>query len=320
LPPSRIACSISCVLLFSAALLSQAPQPGQAPPVQPGRGGGRGQVDPWAGKKRLLVIADPEEWYGVQNYHHQAASHAMATIERIGRESGVYVSMIRTDMRMITKAPIAGTNARNLDYFDAIFYMGEGPWNITDQQKADLLSFVHEDGKGFFAAHAGNGGSLILWPEYAEMIGGNLTAEFTSLEMPIIVEDPKFPGMDAFPREFKFRDQFTIVGPADSRGATARAAPNYSRDRVRVIMRLDASKIDEANPAWARVAAEFRADHDFPIVWARQYGKGRVFYSSFGHEDETMDDVRIQKMYLGAIKWIMGMADADVAPRPMPAR
>src|SRR5690349_4807068 len=212
MPLSHITRSTLCFVTLCAALFSQAPQ------GQPGRGAGRGQVDPWAGKKHLLVIADPEEWYGVQNYHHQAASHAMATIERIGRESGVYVTMIRTDMRLITKAPIAGANTRNLDYFDAIFYMGEGPWNISDQQKADLLSFVHEDGKGFFAAHAGNGGSLILWPEYADMIGGNLTAEFSTLEMPIIVEDPKFPGMDAFPAEFKFKDQFTIVGPIGAKG------------------------------------------------------------------------------------------------------
>src|SRR5437762_3318988 len=190
---SHIARFIVYPILFSAALLSQVPQPGQTPPGQPGRGAGRGgQIDPWAGKKRLLIVADPQEWYGVQNYHHQAASHAMAVMEKIGRESGLYVSMIRTDMRLITKAPIAGTNVKTLDYFNAIFYMGEGPWNITDQQKADLLSFVHDDGKGFFAAHAGNGGSLILWPEYAEMIGGNLTAEFSTFEMPIIVEDPKF--------------------------------------------------------------------------------------------------------------------------------
>lgn len=322
----RIARSILSCALFSAALWSQAqaPPPGQAPPAQPpGRGAGRGQgpADAWAGKKHLLIIADPQEWYGVQNYHHQAASHAMAVIDKIGRESGAYVSMIRTDMRLLTKAPIPGTNVKTLDYFDAIFYMGEGPWNITDQQKADLLAFVHEDGKGFFAAHAGNGGSLLKWPEYADMIGGNLTAEFGSLEMPIIVEDPKFPGMDAFPREFKFKDQFTIVGPAGTtKGATARDVPNYSRDHLRVIMRLDAAKMDLASQTFARLAPQFRADNDFPIVWARQYGKGRVFYSSFGHEDDTMDDPRIQKMYLGAMKWVMGMADADVTPRPLPAR
>jgi uncharacterized protein len=305
--------------LIAAVALLQWPSSGQAPAPQAQAGRGAAGADPWAGKKRLLVIADPVEWYDVQNYHHQAASHAMAVIERIGRESGAYVSMLRTDQRLLTKAAIPGNNVRTLDYFDAIFYMGEGPWMLSVKQRADLLSFVHDDGKGFFAAHAGNGGSLILWPEYADMIGGNLTAEFSSLEMPILVEDPKFPGMDAFAREFTFRDQFTLVGPMGRRGANARTSPNYSRDKVRVLMRLDGSKIDKSNPAIARLAPEFREDNDFPIVWAREYGKGRVFYSSFGHEDDTMDDPRIQKMYLGAIKWLMKLSDGDATPRPLPS-
>src|ERR1041384_7640713 len=187
-----------CALLFPLSILAQPPQPAPQQPPAAGRGG-RGQADAWAGKKKLLVIADPVEWYGASNYHHQAASHAMAVVERLGRESGAFVSMIRTDMHLLTKGSAGeGANIRNLNYFDAIFYMGEGPWNITDQQKADLLSFVHEDGKGFFAAHAGNGGHLLLWPEYAEMIGGNLVSEFTTLDMPVILEDRNFPGMDAF--------------------------------------------------------------------------------------------------------------------------
>src|SRR6266850_2548741 len=125
---SRVARLVACSAIFSAALTPQAPQATPAQPA-PGRGRGGAQADVWAGKKHLLIIADPQEWYGVQNYHHQAASHAIATMERIGRESGVYVSMIRTDMRLLTKAPIPGTNVKTLDYFDAIFYMGEGPWN-----------------------------------------------------------------------------------------------------------------------------------------------------------------------------------------------
>ena len=111
--------------------------------------------DPWPGKKRILAIADPQEWYASPGYHHDAASHTLATVERLGRESGAWVTVIRTDMHLLTKQPIAGYNVRNLNNFDAVFYMGEGPWNITDQQKADLLSFVHEDGKGFIAGHAG---------------------------------------------------------------------------------------------------------------------------------------------------------------------
>jgi len=114
---------------------------------------------------------------------------------------------------------------------------------------------------------------------------GHLTAEFASLEMSIIVENPKFPGMD------------TIVRPAGTaKGATARAAPNYSRDHLRVMMRLDAGKMDLGNPALPDLCRNSARTNDFPIVWARQYGKGRVFYSSFGHEDDTMDDPGIQNV------------------------
>ncbi len=288
----------------------------------------RPYVDPWPGKKKLLAIADPEEWYRHTNYHHDSASHTLATVERLGRESGAWITIIRTDMELLRKAKIEGTNVRTLDQFDAIFYMGEGPWDITDEQKANLLSFVHEDGKGFVAGHAGNGGHLLLWPEYAEMIGGNLVSEFPTTELPVILEDPKFPGVEGFAPTFWFRDQFTVVGP------------NFAREAAHVIMRLDPKKLDEAqarrqaalkaaNPSaspdrarqgFERAASMRRPDGDMPIVWAKQYGKGRVWYSSFGHEEVSLDDPRVQKMYIGAIKWALGLADADITPRPLPSQ
>ena len=282
--------------------------------------------DPWPGMKKVLAIADPEEWYSAPGYHHDSASHTLATVERLGRESGAWVTIVRTDMRLLTKQPIAGFNVRNLNNFDAVFYMGEGPWNITDQQKADLLSFVHEDGKGFIAGHAGNGGHLLLWPEYAQMIGGNLIGEFPTAAMPIIVEDPSFPGVQGFAREFSFKDQFTIVGP------------NYSREVDHVIMRMDGTKFAETfahlppekdasrpiSPERRRAQFEklaaLRKDGDYPIVWARNYGKGRVWYSSFGHLEETLDDARVQQMYIGAFKWALRLQDADIAPRPFPGK
>jgi uncharacterized protein len=270
-------------------------------------------ADTWPGKKKLLAIADPREWYGHVNYHHDSASHTLATVERLGRESGAWVTIIRTDMELLRKMKLPGMNARTLDDFDGIFYMGEGPWDISEEQKASLLSFVRDDGKGFVAGHAGNGGHLLLWPEYAEMIGGNLVSEFPTTDLPVILEDPKFPGVEGFERTFWYRDQFTVVGP------------NFSRNVDHVIMRLDASKLDEArarqatnSPGFERAAAARRPDGDMPIVWARKYGKGRVWYSSFGHEETSLDDARVQKMYVGAIKWALGLIDVDITPRPLP--
>src|SRR2546429_8639208 len=77
-------------------------------------------------------------WADVRNgYQHDSISHAVATIDRLGRESGAYDTFIRTDSQVITKHPITfpkGTgiaagaggdfNVHNLTYFDAIFFFG----------------------------------------------------------------------------------------------------------------------------------------------------------------------------------------------------
>ena len=144
--------------------------------------------------------------------------------------------------------------------------------------------------------------------------------EFPSANLPIIVEDPNFPGLSNFPHEFLFKDQYTIVGP------------NYSRDVDHVIMRLDSSKFDatfaalqperdfgrsvsqqEFRGIFTRLAG-LRKDGDFPIVWAKSYGKGRVWYSTFGHLEQTMDDQHIEQMYIGAIRWALGLTTADITP------
>jgi hypothetical protein len=42
--------------------------------------------------------------------------------------------------------------------------------------------------------------------------------------------------------------------------------------------------------------AGLRTDGDFPIVWATTYGMGRVWYSTSGHLEATLDDMHIQQM------------------------
>jgi len=269
---------------------------------QPGRG------DPLAGKKKLLAIGDVRT-----GYQHDSVSHALATIERLGYESGIYVTYIRTDSQLLTKGKIErhdprtpdlapGINAKNLDYFDAIFFMGSGENDLSGQQKRDLLAFVHDDGKGFVGAHTGDD-AFFTWPEFGEMIGGYFDNHpWGVFDAPIIVEDPDFPAMKAFGPSFTIRDEIYV-----------HKAP-YSRDKVHVLARLDASKLD-----FSGARQLHRTDNDFPVAWTKTYGKGRVFYSTFGHAAETWDNPAIQKMYLEAIKWAMGMTSGDTTPHPMPA-
>ena len=266
-----------------------------------GQGRGGGQPDPWPGKKHLLAIADVQS-----GFHHDSISHALATVEQIGRKADAFMTMIRTDSQLITKGQITGrdryegrgVNARTLDYYDAIFMLPSGFGTMSEPQKADLISFVRDDGKGLVVGHAA-GVAFTNWPEFGEMVGGYMDSEFNA-NARVIVEDPQFPGAMSFGgTAFMFNDQHPVL-----------KAP-YSRDKVHVIMRLDPSSLDETNRAR-------RQDGDFPQVWALQYGKGRVLNIGWGHPETTWDDPRFQNMVVESIKWAMGVTKADVTPKPFP--
>jgi type 1 glutamine amidotransferase len=241
-------------------------------------------------------------WADVRNgYQHESISHALATIERLGYESGAYDTYIRTDSQLITKRPVTfktGTGiatgeqflVRDLNYFDAIFFFGVREIELTAEQRADLLSFVKDDGKGFVVAHSG-ATAFFSWPEFGEMIGGRFDEHPWGItEARVVVEDATFPAMRHFPLTSMRVDEHYQL-------------KDFSRDKVRVLARLDPASIDLKQPL------VHRTDGDFPVAWTKTYGKGRVFYSTLGHAAATWDDPIIQKMYFEAIKWSLGISD-----------
>jgi uncharacterized protein len=68
----------------------------------------------------------------------------------------------------------------------------------------------------------------------------------------------------------------------------------------------------------------------FPVCWARQFGSGKVFYTSLGHREDLWSDSmeikdrknspEISKQYqahiLGGIKWALGLAEGSAQPNP----
>jgi type 1 glutamine amidotransferase len=253
--------------------------------------------------KRMRVLA----WGDVsQGYQHDSVSHALATIERLGYETGAYDTVIRTDSQLITKKTVLGADgkpllyAKNLNDFDAIFFFGVREVDLKPDQMADLLSFVHDDGKGFVVAHAGLTG-FFSSPEFGEMVGGRFDEHpWGIIHAPVIVEDPAFPGMSHLPPTFDHVDEYYQI-------------KGFSREKSHVILGLDVSHLDMAMPL------VHHRDPDFPLAWAKMYGKGRVYASALGHDPSTWDDRAVQEMYFEAIRWVLGMTNADITPKPMAA-
>jgi type 1 glutamine amidotransferase len=239
--------------------------------------------------KHLLIIGEEK------GYRHEAVSHAMATIERLGRETGLWSTTIRTDTEVLTKKKLE-YNAKNLNDFDAVLFYTGGDLEMDAEKRAALLSFVHDDGKGFVGVHSA-AITFADWPEFTEMIGGFFDEHpWGTFDAPILVEDSKFPGMQKWPQAFVLKDEIYQMKA-------------WSRQNVRVLMRLDTSKLELNKPA------VHRKDGDFAVTWVKMYGKGRVYYSTLGHVEQNWDDPRMQDMYVNAIKWAMGLANADSTPR-----
>lgn len=237
-------------------------------------------------------------WADVRNgYQHDSITHALSTIERLGWESGVYDTIIRTDSQPITKSPILfkqGTGiatgadflARNLDYFDAIFFFGVREIDLDPQQRADLLKFVRDDGKGFVATHSA-ATAFFSWPEFGELLGARFDEHpWDITEATVIVEDRTSPISRHLPATFAVTDEHYQL-------------KDLSRANVHVIARLDADTLDLKAPL------VHRTDRDFIAAYTKTYGRGRVFYSTLGHPRELWDESWLQQMYFEALKWSM---------------
>lgn len=287
-------------LLLAATDVTPTPAPERKPPP--------GYQDAYANKKRLLIIADIST--GNQTAH-MAISHAASVIEQLGRQSGAYVSFIRTDTDLITKGEVWGkgdyakggkkqSRGRNLDYYDAVLFYTNGETSMTAAQRQDLLDFIAKDGKGFIGVHTATA-TAYGWPEYGDMLGGYFDNHPWGItDAKIIVEEPAFPAMKALKTGMTLKDEHYQM-----------FAQPYSRDKVDVLARIDTTSVDLTNPN------VHRTDKDFPIAWIKPYGKGRVFYSGLGHTDASWDDPRVQTMYLEAIKWAINGGDTP-KPHPIP--
>jgi len=243
--------------------------------------------------KHILVISQ------TKGFEHDSVSDAMAAIYNMGKKSGLWDTMLRTDTELITKKDL-GRNTKTLDYYDAIVFANTtSELDLDDSQKKDMMSFIKEEGKGFVGIHAAMDTNY-KWPEYGEMIGGWFDQHpWSTFNAPIINESPDFPAVRHFPKEFVKYDEIY-------------QAKEWSRDKLNVLLSLDPNKLNYDNP---RV---HRKDHDFAVAWAKTYGKGRVFYSTLGHTQESWNDPDIRKMYFEAIKWVLGMTEGSTATHPRP--
>ena len=87
-------------------------------------------------------------------------------------------------------------------------------------------------------------------------------------------------------------------------------SPPFDRKKLEVLLSVD---LDDAESAAAlekyikkNGADKVRADRDFAVSWCRTWGKGRVFYTTFGHDKKAfLDPMRLHHI-LDAVQYALG--------------
>ena len=126
---------------------------------------------------------------------------------------------------------------------------------------------------------------------YLRMLGGEFITHGSSPRLQdtnLIVDDPKFPGLEGVSSPVKFNDEWYSL--------------KDFRTDMHVILTLDTKGM--TGKPYERAP--------YPMTWARMEGKGRVFYTAIGDRPENWSSPFFLNLLGGGIRWAMGDAKASL--------
>lgn len=177
-----------------------------------------------------------------------------------------------------------------LKNYDAVIFAnttGDLPLPDRDAFLAWLKS-----GKGFVGMHSA-ADTFHGFPGYIDMLGAEFETHKAQVEVQPINQDQECPACKHLGTDWKVFDEIYIM-------------KNFDPKKVHGLLTLDKHPND-------------KTPGTFPLSWCKQYGQGRVFYTSLGHREDVWDPTwpdrknpkevaeAYQKHILEGIKWALGM-------------
>jgi type 1 glutamine amidotransferase len=244
-------------------------------------------------KPRKLLVME-----SLEGMSHNTIPLTNVMIEEMGKKTGAWTTEFSNDLSNLRYPKIKE--------YDAIFLNSiVGEWLPDPKMREDVVRYVKEGG-GIGGIH-GTPWASRNWDEFAEIIGAQSAPH--RIENGILkVYDKNSPIVSSFHYEdLPFREEFYRF---DTEGNG-----RLRWDKVRVLLTVD---LDEKVPGstdkpWTGYK---RPDKTYPVAWIRNYGKGRVFYNSMGHMDETFMKPEIVEHFLAGIQFMLGDLEADASPNP----
>ena len=199
------------------------------------------------------------------------------------------------------KLALMKLSPESLKNYDAVIFANTtGDLPLPDRQA--FLDWI-KAGHSFVGMHSASD-TFHGFPPFIEMLGGEFLTHGAQVEVDAINQDNQCPACRHLPGSWKVFDEIYLL-------------KNFDRSKVHGLLTLDKHPNN-------------KTPGDYPISWCKQYGQGRVFYTSLGHREDIWDgntapslqrknppevSAAYQKHILGGITWALGLAKGDATPQ-----
>ncbi|MEU0116488.1 ThuA domain-containing protein [Streptomyces bobili] len=228
---------------------------------------------------RLLVYTRTTD------YRHDSIPDAVTAVRALGE-----YAVDHTEDPSALEAP--------LDGYAAVVFLSTSGEVLTPSGRERLARYV-DSGGGFVGVHAA-ACTEYDWPYYGELLGARFARHPDLQPGKALVEDRDHPATRHLPAVWDFTDEWYDFrtnprGQGRSQELDQDPGRDRERGRVRVLVTADESSYDGG-----------RMGPDHPLVWCREQGAGRVFYTGLGHSCEAYRDPGFVAHLGGGIGWAAG--------------
>jgi type 1 glutamine amidotransferase len=185
-------------------------------------------------------------------------------------------------------------------YAAVIFANTTGDLPLPDPQA--FIDWV-KAGHGFVGMHSASDTFHGFRP-FVDMLGGEFLTHDAQATVDCLNQDEKHSATSGLPARWRVHDEIYLL-------------KSYTNSTVHELLKLD----QEPNK---------KTPGEFPIAWCKQFGKGRIFYTSLGHREDIWDantpsdfkrsnerevSLAYQQHILAGIQWVLGQAKGSAKPQ-----
>ena len=202
-----------------------------------------------------------------------------------------FIALAKERYEVIPTQDCADLNPARLAQVAAVAFYTTGELPLTPQNRDAFIAWV-KNGGAFVGMHCASD-TFYEYAPYQRMLGGVFNGHPWHQEVSVEVVDASHPATKMLESGLKITDEIYQFKDWDS-------LP------LRELLRIGNSSIDVSKGA--------RDDGNYAVAWCRDYGEGRVFYTSLGHRPEVWMDPRFRQHLLGGLDWAVSDVDWRGAP------